>query len=462
MSDPTVFFFCTDPERALGLETLITNFHIVCVDGGDIIKSISDRGGKIFSLAQELGNPNPIKRNTNHLLQHPKAQEYVKKNLKKGEEPAVMVFKIAPNIERTCQTLGYNLLNTTSRLNRKFECKISQYQNLSIPGINFPETIISTLEKLNYDIMSKEFGIPFVIQFDRGHTGGGTIFIKERSQLDTLTKQFPKRIVRAAKLIEGVAWTINACVTRFGIAYGGLSRQITGVKELTKMEGGTVGNDWGASKDLDQETITQITEMTRSVGSEMYEANFRGIFGVDFIIDNGGKAYIIEVNARPVASVSMHNKMMLQRGLLPFHLLHISEFLFTSDKDYQSFINTKIEQDLKFAEMTAFIQDLNKVAMQPMSASQIILRNTADQDVVVSKNLRNGVYDRNGWVRNGYSIDHIQNQDEFILLYAQKGRTVSPNNEAGRIQATESIISEDGLIGEKFVNAVGVMQKSLG
>ncbi|MCA9375349.1 hypothetical protein KC622_03395, partial [Candidatus Dojkabacteria bacterium] len=134
MSEPTIFFFCTDPERALGLERLLPNFHIVCIDGGDIVEAMREKNVKIFSLSEELDNPNPIKRNTNVLLQNRKAQEYIKRNTSEQSEPSIMVFKVAPNIERTCEKLGYNLLNTSSKLNRKFELKISQYQSLSLPG----------------------------------------------------------------------------------------------------------------------------------------------------------------------------------------------------------------------------------------------------------------------------------------------------------------------------------------
>ncbi|MCB9790758.1 ATP-grasp domain-containing protein [Candidatus Nomurabacteria bacterium] len=461
MSEPTIFFFCTDPERALGLERLLPNFHIVCIDGGDIVEAMREKNVKIFSLSEELDNPNPIKRNTNVLLQNPKAQEYIKRNTSEQSEPSIMVFKVAPNIERTCEKLGYNLLNTSSKLNRKFELKISQYQSLSLPGIRFPETIISSLQNLNFDIISKEFGLPFVIQFDRGHTGGGTIFIREEAQLRSLAREFPKRIVRTAKMISGTAWTINACVTRFGIAYGGLSKQITGIKGLTKMEGGTVGNDWSASKHLDSSTINQVTEMTRRIGSEMYKANYSGIFGVDFIIDDGGEVFVIEVNARPVASISMHNKIMLQHKLIPFHLLHISEFLFASDAEYLNFINQKTGQNLKPAEMTAFIQDLNIASIKPIEASQIILRNTSNQEEKVKKKIESGVYNQNGWVRSGYSIDHIQEENEFLVLYAEKKRTISPNSEVGRIQAKESIINQDGKIEKKFHKAIKKMQQGI-
>jgi predicted ATP-grasp superfamily ATP-dependent carboligase len=49
---------------------------------------------------------------------------------------------------------------------------------------------------------------------------------------------------------------------------------------------------------LGQETVSILKEITWIVGSHMGSRGYRGVFGCDFIVDDQGKAYFIEVNAR--------------------------------------------------------------------------------------------------------------------------------------------------------------------
>jgi hypothetical protein len=49
---------------------------------------------------------------------------------------------------------------------------------------------------------------------------------------------------------------------------------------------------------LGEDTVSRLKEITRTVGSYMGSKGYRGVFGCDYIIDDLGEVYFIEVNAR--------------------------------------------------------------------------------------------------------------------------------------------------------------------
>jgi len=405
---PTIFFVCTNPERALGLEKVLPNYHIVCIDNSPILKTLTNN---IFCLSKETTDS--IKRNSNSLLQHPLTQKYIRDNTPNNKIPNIIVFKVAPNIERTIDKLGWKILNTTSKLNHTFEHKISQYQILSKANIKLPKTIITKIGESNYKDLSKQFGHEFVLQFNRGHSGEGTIFINSNRQYIELATKFPKREVRIAEKIKGSSWTLNACITKYGIAMGGLSYQVTGLPLLTQHKGGTVGNDWTSSKNLSSEIIQNIINETKRIGEIMQSHGYKGLFGIDLILTPDNNIMIIEINARQIASIAIHNKLMLKNSQIPLSQLHLAEFLFESKQEYQDFIGTEINSKI--------INQQNIKAMRPIQASQLILRDMEGTKITA----KSGIYQDSTYIKPGYSIEDLNNNKQYLLLNQDFGSDAS-------------------------------------
>lgn len=428
---PTIFYLCNDPERALGLEKVLSNYHIVCTDNNPMVDALIADGVKIFSLARHLQEDKPIFRNSNRLLQHSAVQQYIKENTPPNETPNIMVFKIAPNIERSATTLGYKVLNTSAELNRKFENKIPQYQTLTKEGVNFPKTVITNLANATYEGLTKELGEDIVIQFNRGHTGLGTIFLRDGEHLEKLAANFRSRDIRAAQKIEGQPWTINACVTRHGVVHGGLSYQITGVEGITDQLGGTVGNDWSKLDMLSSELKNQIDKETIKIGEAIAKEGYKGLFGVDFITTDSGELYTIEVNARQPASTGIHNKMMLQDKRVPLSMLHIAEFLYDDDNTYRDFIKIHIGNDV--TRESLFLQ--NRDEMNSRDVSQIIIRKLLEKESIDLSKHPAGIYEGTKHLKDGYSIEQLGDPKEMLLLKQFNDELVSKGHELARVQA---------------------------
>lgn len=452
-ADSPIFFLTNDAERGLGLEKLLKSYHVVCIDDNQIVDYMKKDGVKLFCLEQELQILNSIYRNSNRLLRHPRTQKYLKANMK-SDRAYAMFFKIAPNIERTCESLHLSLINTTSELNRKFELKVSQYNSIKDIGLRLPKTICARLEELSFEQLTNEIGPHIVLQFNRGHTGKGTEFINSKGIFNEIQKKFPKRLVKCAEHIVGDAYTINACITKHGVCWGGLSYQITGIEELTAKVAGTVGNDWHYPVFLSKSVKKDIADQTVKAGEAMAKEGFKGMFGLDFVIDNrSNKAYLIEINARQPASIPMFTKLQLYQKQIPLNLLAIAEFL---DIEYQ-------------IDVKAY----NERGYQQINAAQVFLRNKYKKKARVIGGVTVGSYSLLGesqaynWDQGkqsqkenvifldedraqplvfnneAYAIDGIEAAG-LIVLCAREGKVIESNAEVARIQTLQSVLNKKG------------------
>jgi glutamate 2,3-aminomutase len=68
---------------------------------------------------------------------------------------------------------------------------------------------------------------------------------------------------------------------------------------------------------LNKDIVERIKEYTRLVGRYMGAQGYRGIFGCDYIVDDGGQIYFVEVNARKQGTTLESTLTMLHR--LPGH-----------------------------------------------------------------------------------------------------------------------------------------------
>ncbi len=433
-------YVCNDPERALGLETLLPNFHIIHIDRSQYLDDFAAQRIKNFCWLEKLPDLAEVFRSSYKLLKSPELAEYLAPYA--NSEKFIQTFKISPAFEKYVSEMNATLMNTSGSLNRTFEDKLSQYRQLEKLAINLPKTVISKLGEVKYLELQEKLGASFVVQFDRGHTGSGTVFINSEEGLQDLIYNFPEREVRISEYVQGAAYTLNACVLKQGVVLGGLSKQITGIKELTPQPGGTVGNDWSNRVEW-VAGYEQLVAQVKLVGEAMRAQGYLGMFGMDLMVTPDGNFKFIEINARQPASIPMYTKMQLSAGQIPLSLLHIAEFL---SLDY------KIDV-AKYTEM----------ALLPMEYSQIFVRALKDEQV--NNEIKSGFYrlqgDNSGINRvtqevapdtifidedrdkclmfygQGYVLDN-KDSTGILLLTPTKGRKIKVNEEIGRLQIKQS------------------------
>lgn len=297
-----LFYVTRDVERALGLPLKKGMF---------IISNLTEYSKKMaFGQANILLIDEGRLLDTWELLEHPKTQEFINQtvvtqNFAPLQPINILVFKNTTQIERICSEKNYTLLNPSATLSQKIEEKISQVEWLSELSLFLPPHKIQTAKEISFD------GPPFILQFNRAHTGLGTMLIELPEQLHEIQTKFPNRPVRFTQFIDGPMLTSNNVVTKNKILVGNISYQITGLQPFTENPFATIGNDWNLShKLLNAELKRQYVNIVESIGNKLRESGWKGLFGVDVVLDQKNqKLYLIEINARQPASTTFESQL---------------------------------------------------------------------------------------------------------------------------------------------------------
>ncbi len=296
MKQNPVFYVTRDIERALGLS--------VKTKGYFIISNFSEYSKKIaFGQENILLLEESQKLDTFELLNHPKTQEFISQITM--AQPHILVFKNTSVIEKICSEKGYNLLNPSALLSQKVEEKISQIEWLGELAKYLPPHEVQEAKNISFD------GTPFILQFNRAHTGLGTMKIENKKQLNEIQQKFPSRPVKKVSFINGPMFTSNNVVNEKNVLVGNISYQITGIKPFTENPFATIGNDFALPhKILNEKQIEEYREIVEQIGKKLRHSGWKGLFGVDIILDEqSGKLYLIEINARQPASTTFESQL---------------------------------------------------------------------------------------------------------------------------------------------------------
>lgn len=308
-----VIYVTRDLERALGLFLDTRGYYI-----------ISNYSAFAKTLAKGRKNVLLIKSKTILDTRELLTQSVVKRFLDKIKKPNILVFKNTKQIEEICRGSGWNLLNPPSALSEQVEEKISGIEWLGPLKKYLPMHEVLECRELGWNDEK------FILQFNRAHTGSGTILIESEQQLKDLQKKFPARPVRVTEFIAGPALTNNNVVWGGKVLMGNINYQITGLKPFTQTPFATIGNDWALPhKILSPAQLKKYYKIAEDVGVRLVKNGWRGLFGIDVIMDEKtGKLYLIEINARQPASTSYESQLQREKndkGLTTFaaHLLSL-------------------------------------------------------------------------------------------------------------------------------------------
>lgn len=419
-----VFFFTNDAKVALGLEKIIPNYHIVCIDDNPIIDYLVEDGLKVFCYERAVGKRNCLFRSSSQLVAQPEVQKYLEQEAPNGKL-AALFFKPCGNPFTKSSQFKVTLLNNSPSLNWSLENKIEFFQKFK-NEFPFPRGEIVRLGQVTFEDLVKRYGAKLVFQFGRGWAGNSTFFIERESDFIRLRSQSPERLVKVSSFVVAQTAINNACLANGKTVVSPPFKQITGLPEYTPYAGGTCGNNWD-SEDFPEEISKKTVRLTEKLSEKMNRAGYRGIFGLDFLITEEGEAFISENNARLTASIPMFTKLELSAKRVPLLAWHILEFLGV-DCQNEGLI-------------------IPEGHLASVSGGQLILRNIKKETQEVGGEVAPGVYhqtedDPSSWefLRAGYSVDVLDSEEEYLVLPAAKGRMVSHGIEYLRIQSLAPIL----------------------
>lgn len=441
-SKSPLVYISRDIERSLGLEKYLENFHQLCIEESYIFQQLRERKFNVYSLEKYLDAPRSTLSIVNNI-------EFTKilENIVENSKFYAQFFQFNEPAKIKIEQKGGDVLNNSALLNRFFESKVNQFKNFFKNKIPQPYGFLENISKLSYSDVTKKISDRFLVQLDIAHTGKGTFFVNSEDEYVEIQTKYFGNVMKFSKFIDGESYTINGCIYKSQVYTQALQYQITGITQLTSSLGATVGNDWLYAKNLTPNTQKEILDIVRKVGEMLIGFNYRGIFGIDLILDkNKNKIYVLEINARQTANIPMETKLELGGDSIPLLLLHIAEFM-------------NIDIDVPVPDSLTFWE-----------GSQIFLRSKKEKLEIVN-HFKSGIYQKKAmnnyfdyqtrnlentimpddqsefyleYNRDGISIDDTK-KEEILLLASRSGEIKNINEEVARMQFKQGIVSKNGV-----------------
>lgn len=378
-----LFYVCRDAERAeAGLLTGLRNFVIVT-------------NASPYSAIIRKKYPNQIIEiksdkilDTLDLLKNGVTKKMIKQN------DFLMVFKPTVQIEAVCREMNWQCINPPAALANLAEEKLTQFEWLGNLSKFLPNTKILLLKDVNWS------GKKFIVQFNRAHTGSGTVLIESPKQLKDLQKLFPMREARIAHYISGPVITSNNIVLGNQILLGNISYQITGLPPFTDNRFATIGNDWALpEKILSKKSRYQYNKIVNAIGKKLAKDGWAGLFGIDAVVDeHGGRVYLIEINARQPASTCFESVLQDENrheGEFTVFEAHLLSLINCSVKNAKI---VKINNGSQIVQrITAAMPQLDEPSIfKPVNFRYILYNNTKPESDLLRVQTRHSVMEKHG------------------------------------------------------------------
>lgn len=430
-----IFYVTNDVSRGIGLENILPNYHIVCLDDHPLVDILIGRGISVFCLERVLKTKNVIFRSTGAILSHPAVLAFIRE--KSGNSTSnVLFFKPQKRIELIAVQNDFNLIGNSVSLNRQFEDKISFFRLCQDEEIPVPEGEIIDLQKIIFTEFIRKYGGKFLLQLGRGWAGNSTFVIAEEKQLKILQDQFGHVQVKINIFIDGKTVLNNAVIFGGNVFVSEPALQIKANKNLTSTQTGTGGRQWPAGLNSGQKE--KINKLTNQVADLMKARNYQGFFGLDFLVEDGtGEIFVIENNARLTFSVPFFTKLELKAGGFPLLGYHLLSFLPDGKTDLVNYVPRSVV------------------------GSEIVVRNTHKDPVEVSNKIKTGIYSQKFmFKKESYFLDSLQSGD-FWLETAACGRVVNPEIEIARINNFDEVCDKNGNLKEEYETIINEIKNRL-
>lgn len=181
-----------------------------------------------------------------------------------------------------------------------------------------------------YDSTTAQLGTPLVIQDNLNSGGRGTFIVSSKQGLQDAIKVLSHEKVGThvivSEFIQAMERSIQICIGRESITVGPLQQQLVRNPELLNPEsrGGVFFCGGKLLFNIDTALQAQIDSIVQSVSDVLRADGYKGIFGLDLLVDASGTVNVIEINARTTGILPLLNE---QATSLPLYLVHILELL---------------------------------------------------------------------------------------------------------------------------------------
>lgn len=149
-------------------------------------------------------------------------------------------------------------------------------------------------QELKYSYIKKKLSSnKFVIQADVGAGGEETYCIAEEKDMNNVQDSANKYCV--SKYLKHIPLNITIIIGEYDTIYLPISAQLI---SLINNKYKYVGADFVFPKTLDKSIITKIEDYSAKIIDKLKEFGYKGILGIDYILDNNNNLYFMEINPR--------------------------------------------------------------------------------------------------------------------------------------------------------------------
>lgn len=379
-----------------------TGALIVCAYSSDLIHQFRKKGIEVWCFEEEY--PEAVVPRSTFLLLSRALTLNMLQDRKKTLE--FIVFKPSNKIKRWAEKQGWKLLSADVSTCRELEDKVTFAElavKWEVPIPSYETVLWSSSDVPDY---LQKYGDPFIVQGRMGHAGNCTFQCSSDSQPEILEGAR----VKISKKIVGHTYTLNMVVGESGsIVVGPVWRQLMDVPEWNSFAFGTIGV--GPATDLNDQHLLTLKEALLSLKPLLKESGFKGFLGVDCMLDQEGKWWIIECNPRLTASISLECFIDSAQPETALLALHAEPELIKSDRF--DFLNTSA------------------------GFGQIILRNPQPRNWKTPKTLKSGTYsiEDGQWQLVSREVDaqHLKTDQLVLLLSRPPGTAIEPGSDYATI-----------------------------
>ena len=244
--------------------------------------------------------------------------------------------------EKKFHILGEQNYDLINKLNDKKYTR--ELINDEVPSIN--AKWIS--KKIDYDTAKKIItSKKIVIQGRNGSGGNNTFYIDNKEKFEKYSA-YCNNEYYLSKYIEHLPINITVVISKYNDII------LPSSVQLIKLEDDMfkyLGADFIYSQNFNSKIKKQVEEYTTIIIKKLKKLNYKGIFGIDYIIDNRDNVYFMEINPRFQSSSFLINKYLSKycyTSLAELHYLAITDNYIGNtylDKIDNSFINCKNTKD---------------------------------------------------------------------------------------------------------------------
>ena len=157
----------------------------------------------------------------------------------------------------------------------------------------------------------------FVLQEERGSGGDTTFIVRNADEFAHFFKD--GRLYCASKYLENVPLNVTCIIGDKDILYFQPSAQLI---EIIDNRFKYVGGDFSFALKLSSSILDDLKEKSMHILNKVHDLGYRGVIGIDFVLDKDNKLYFMEINPRFQSSTFMINEALKQTGSNTVSHLH--------------------------------------------------------------------------------------------------------------------------------------------